>query len=69
MLNTCGYYDNLLKFIDSGVTYGFIRPEHRQNIIADDNIENLIKRMYSYEPVVMGKWIKDIKMESNGNSQ
>ena len=69
LLNTCGYYDNLLKFIDSGVTYGFIRPEHRQNIIADDNIENLIKRMYSYEPVVMGKWIKDIKMESNGTSQ
>jgi uncharacterized protein (TIGR00730 family) len=29
LLNTGGYYDGLLRFLDSAVTEGFMKPEHR----------------------------------------
>lgn len=67
LLNIDGYYDNLIKFIDVGVESGFVRAEHRDNIIVESDIELLIEKMNSYSPIVMGKWIKDIKIESNGN--
>ncbi len=66
LLNTGGYYDNLLNFLDDGVNSGFVRSEHRNNIIVSDNIEDLCTRMKEYEPIVIGNWIKDIKLESNG---
>lgn len=64
LLNTSGYYNSLMKFLDNGVNFGFIRKEHRDNIIVDDNVSTLIKKMNNYKPVVMGKWISDIKVES-----
>ena len=66
LLNTEGYYDSLLKFLDEAVNSGFVRKEHRENIIVSSNIEELIDKMNDYEPIVMGKWIKDIKVDSNG---
>lgn len=66
LLNVDGYFDNLLKFFDQAVSSGFVRAEHRNNIIVDSNIENLVKELNSYEPVVIKKWIEDIKEESNG---
>lgn len=67
LLNVCGYYDNLLRFLDEGVNSGFIRAEHRENLIINDNIELLFQAINSYQPVVMHKWLKDIKLESNEN--
>ena len=68
LLNTLGYYDNLMSFLDEGVSSGFIRKEHRDNIIVDEDIATLIDKMNDYQPVVMTKWIKDIKVESNGGN-
>lgn len=67
LLNVDGYFDNLISFIDVGVESGFVRAEHRDNIIIDSDIEQLVEKMDSYSPIVMGKWIKDIKVESNGH--
>lgn len=67
LLNTEGYYDDLLKFIDTAVDSGFVRAEHRDNIIVSSNVEELIEKMNDYKPVVMRKWIEDIKVESNGS--
>jgi len=69
LLNVGGYFDNLVKFIDDGVEAGFIRLEHRENLIIDSDIGRLVDRMNSYEPIVMKKWIEDIKVESNGGTQ
>lgn len=66
LLNVGGYFNNLLKFIDVGVESGFVREEHRNNLIVESDIEVLIDRMNSYNPIVTAKWIKDIKIESNG---
>lgn len=64
LLNTLGYYDKLLAFLDHAVAEGYVREEHRKNIIVSDNIEELINKMNAYSPVTMGKWIEDIKEES-----
>ncbi len=65
ILNTIGYYDFLLSFIDNAVDSGFIRPEYRDNLIVSAQVNDLMKRMEDYKPLSMTKWIKDIKKESN----
>jgi len=65
MLNIAGYFDHLLKFYDHAVAEGFVRKEHRENLIVSDNIPDLMRQMNRYQPLTMGKWIEDIKNESN----
>jgi hypothetical protein len=65
LLNINGYFDRLLDFIDHGVLEGFIREEHRTNLIVSDRIDTLIAKMLAYQPVEMGKWISEIHSESN----
>lgn len=64
ILNIGGYFDPLLTFFDHITTEGFLRPEHRQNLIVDDNINGLISKMLDFKPVAIEKWIEDIKKES-----
>lgn len=69
LLNVDGYFDRLLDFIDHGVEAGFIRPEHRQNLIVSNSIEELMIHMENYRPVEMGKWIEAIQEESNNKKK
>ena len=64
LLNVVGHYDNLLKFFDDATDSGFVRKEHRDNIIVASNIEDLVEAMNAFKPVVIKKWIEDIKVES-----
>lgn len=64
ILNIAGYFDLLLKYFDHITVEGFLRHEHRQNLIVDANVENLIMKMNEFQPVAMDKWIEDIKKES-----
>lgn len=64
MLNTCGFFDPLMDFFDHAVEEGFIRPEHRRNLILHDSIDVLLERMEQFTPVSMEKWIRDIHEES-----
>lgn len=65
LLNTNGYFDLLLQFFDKGVAEGFVRNEHRQNIVVSDSIEELLQRLALWKPLETQKWIEDIKTESN----
>lgn len=69
LLNVDGYFDRLLEFIDHGVEAGFIRPEHRQNLIVSNSIEDLMIHMKNYRPIEMGKWIEAIQEESNNKKK
>jgi len=69
LLNVNGYFDRLLAFIDLGVEEGFIRQEHRSNLIVSDDMTTLFKKMEAYQPVEMAKWIQDIHQESTENKQ
>ncbi len=66
-LNTLGYFDTLFQFMDHGVQEGFIRNEHRENLIVADNCLTLINQLVEYQPVSMGKWLEDIKTESHSS--
>lgn len=64
ILNVDGYFNKLFEFFDHSVESGFVRPEYRKNLIVSDNIETLITKMKKYQPLSMGKWVEDIKVES-----
>jgi uncharacterized protein (TIGR00730 family) len=65
MLNVDGYFDLLIKFYHHAVTEGFVRQEHFDNLIVSDDIDTVFRKMGAYKPLTMGKWIKDIKVESS----
>ncbi len=64
ILNINGYFDHLLAFFDHAVGQNFLRKEHYDNLVVDDDIESIFSRLESYRPVSTSKWIKDIKRES-----
>jgi predicted Rossmann-fold nucleotide-binding protein len=58
------YFDHLIQFIDLGVTEGFVRAEHRENVFSHESPQTLCDMLSAYQPVEMTKWLKDIKTES-----
>ena len=64
LYNTLNYYDKLIEFIDYAVSQGFIRKEHRDNIIVSDDPEILFKELSRHKSIGIDQWIKDIKSES-----
>jgi uncharacterized protein (TIGR00730 family) len=61
ILNVDGYYDTLLAFLDHSAKEGFLRPEHRQNIIVDTDANKLIDKILSFVPVqVDSKWVANL---------
>jgi uncharacterized protein (TIGR00730 family) len=51
LLNVCGYYQHIIQFLDYGVDEGFLKPQHRALLIAEeepvgllDQFEALIER-------------------------
>jgi uncharacterized protein (TIGR00730 family) len=63
-LNINNYYDKFLGFIDHAVKEGFVRKEHRKNLIVSDNVQGLFEKLNNYKPLDTKKWIDDIKQES-----
>jgi cytokinin riboside 5'-monophosphate phosphoribohydrolase len=50
LLNVDGFFDALVGYIDHCVTEGFIRPQHRQLVLVDDNPARLLDRLASHRP-------------------
>ena len=48
ILNSMGYYDTLLKFLDEMVTKGFLAPVHRATLIEEKEPEKLLNRLASF---------------------
>jgi uncharacterized protein (TIGR00730 family) len=65
ILNVNGYFDLLLRFYAHAVEEGFVRQEHLDNLVVSDDIDTVFKQMAAYRPLTMGKWIQEIKVESN----
>jgi uncharacterized protein (TIGR00730 family) len=57
ILNVAGYYDRLLDLFDHAVAEGFVKPPHRELVIADDDPESLLDRMLSQSIVYTDKWV------------
>jgi len=62
LYNVHGYFDHLLKFLDHTVKENFVRPEHRANLLVDNDAERLIRRMSDFTPQrPPGKWVDELK--------
>jgi uncharacterized protein (TIGR00730 family) len=57
ILNVDGYYDPLLALFDHAVTEQFLRPPHRQMVVADDCPESLVSRLLECPPPFVEKWL------------
>ena len=55
LLNVCGFYDDLLRFLDNANEQGFMRREHRQLLLDDADADSLVNRLISYEPAFIPK--------------
>jgi uncharacterized protein (TIGR00730 family) len=50
LLNAHGFYDGLIAFYQHMGETGFIRPEHREIVIAEPELGPLLDRMARYRP-------------------
>jgi len=57
ILNVCGYYNHLLKFLDYAVSEMFIKQEHRDMILVEDDPEKLLGKITKYQAPKVEKWV------------
>ena len=50
LLNLLGYYDDLLRFLDHAVAERFLRPAHRDMVLADADPAALLAAMARWRP-------------------
>ncbi len=55
LLNTCGYFDHLIRFIDHAVEQRFIEPVNRELLLVDTAPEPLLDKLSAYRPPAVDK--------------
>jgi uncharacterized protein (TIGR00730 family) len=55
VLNVGGFYDPLLALFDRAVQDRFVRPEHRELVLADTDVDALLERLASFNPIKVHK--------------
>ena len=50
LLNAAGFYNGLLEFNAHMISVGFIRPQHKDILISDDDLDRLLARMAAHVP-------------------
>ncbi len=63
ILNIDGYFDHLLAFINHAVDEKFVRQEHKNNLIVEEDENLLLEKMAKFEPQKAEKWIDRLKMD------
>lgn len=57
LLNVQGYYDGLRDFLNRASDDRFVRPEHRDLLLVEQEPEAMLSAMLVYEPLLLDKWI------------
>jgi uncharacterized protein (TIGR00730 family) len=57
LLNVGGYFNGLLGFLDYAVAQRFIKPEHRANILVEEQPEQLVQQLERNFAGANGKWL------------
>ncbi len=58
ILNTNGFYDDLLKMLRKMVDLGFLKLENYNMLLVEDSIDRLLLKMDEYKPLPLPKWIE-----------
>ncbi|MCX6235519.1 MAG: TIGR00730 family Rossman fold protein [Bacteroidetes bacterium] len=62
LFNIDGYFDHLIRYLDHCVSERFLRTEHRNNLIIDDDASRLLEKLETYKPVMVdSKWVDELK--------
>ncbi len=61
LLNVGGYYDRLIEFLDHVVAEDFVKPVHRDILIADNDPATLIDRLAAADVPTERKWVDSLK--------
>ncbi|KAF0199503.1 MAG: hypothetical protein FD166_626 [Bacteroidetes bacterium] len=65
LLNTKGFYNQLVSFLEYTVEQRFVRPEHHKNLLVNEYPEHLLEAIEGYESLkVDSKWIDDLKAQT-----
>ena len=57
LLNTDGFYDDLLAMVETMFQNGFLKQENKNLILVSDDIEDLLSQMENYKAPTVGKWL------------
>jgi uncharacterized protein (TIGR00730 family) len=57
LLNTAGFFDAFLQFIDHMVETKFLPPTHRHSIVVDADAGDLIAKLRKFTRVSVPKWL------------
>ena len=68
VLNTCGYYDKLLSFVDQAVEQQFVEKVHRDMIQVDESPASLLDKFDAYRAPTADKaaWALQMTEEIEG---
>ncbi|MBP6706860.1 MAG: TIGR00730 family Rossman fold protein [Achromobacter sp.] len=61
LLNVAGYYDAMLQFLDHAVAESFIRPQHRDMLVVEQDPVALLDRYAAYQAPIVSKWFEPVK--------
>lgn len=65
LLNTEGFYNDLIRFLDHTTSQKFVRPEHRNNLLVAEDPDLLLQLILGHKnQKVDSKWIDDLKSET-----
>jgi uncharacterized protein (TIGR00730 family) len=65
LLNTRGFYNQLVSFLEYTVDQRFVRPEHHQNLLVNETPELLLDAIENHVSLrVDSKWIDDLKAQT-----
>lgn len=66
LLNTDGFYNHLVNFLEYTVAEHFVRSEHFSNLIVEEDAVVLLQKLHDYKPLkVDSKWIDDLKTRTD----
>ena len=57
LLNTNGFYDELIALAQQMVDQGFLKERNQRMMLWDTDIPKLLDKMRNYQPPATGKWI------------
>lgn len=58
ILNTNGFYEELMTMLIKMVDEGFVKKEHYDMILVDESVNGLLTQMENYHALPLPKWIK-----------
>lgn len=58
LLNTNGFYNHLIQFVEHMVKEGLLKQENREMLLVADDIAELLEKMEHYEAPLVPKWIE-----------